>query len=117
MRGARGERLLTPWFVPTGFSDCYDASDLIWRDAHGCRLRWAAAGDLAGCCRRGSILDQIRLPIRLALTAGMGRPAIRTGRNRAFSTKCTAIVKERCPAAHERRVAPALGRTLDDIGQ
>ena len=68
----------------------YDATDLIWRD--GTRMPLAdgqPTGDLAEMLRRGSILDQIRLPYPAGpLTAGMG-PTGDPGRvrNRAFFDK------------------------------
>jgi D-alanyl-D-alanine carboxypeptidase len=68
----------------------YDATDLIWRD--GTRMPLAdgrPTGDLAEMLRRGSILDQIRLPYPAGPpTAGMG-PTGDPGRvrNRAFFDK------------------------------
>src|SRR6266436_2671627 len=78
----------------------YDAADLIWRD--GTRMPLSEGrptADFAEMLRRGSILDQIRLPYPAGpLTAGAG-PTGDPGRvrNRAFSTKCTAIAgRVRC---------------------
>ena len=68
----------------------YDATDLIWRD--GTRMPLAEGrptADLAEMLRRGSILDQIRLPYPAGpLTAGAG-PTGDPGRvrNRAFFDK------------------------------
>src|SRR5437667_3801662 len=68
----------------------YDASELIWRA--GTRMPLSEgrpAGDFAEMLRRGSILDQMRLPYPAGpLTAGTG-PTARPGRvrNRAFFDK------------------------------
>jgi D-alanyl-D-alanine carboxypeptidase len=68
----------------------YDASDLIWRD--GTRMPLSEGrptGDFAEMLRRGSILDQMRLPYPAGpLTAGTG-PTADPGRvrNRAFFDK------------------------------